>query len=175
MNKLRESVESCDGLPLGGDISKYLTWTPRFLKICFWLHCVFIAVQRLSLVTVSGAALWLWCLVFSWQCCFCRAQALGGVGIERCGARAELFCDVWNLPGPGVEPMSPALAGGLLTTRPQGKSWTPGLTVVHLPIEVEPTKLLGWMGSRGAMMRVGDEETLWLNSLAVSQGDVKRV
>ena len=29
---------------------------------------------------------------------------------------------VWDLPGPGLEPMSPALAGGLLTTAPPGKS-----------------------------------------------------
>ena len=64
MNKLRESIESCDGLPLGGDISRYLTWTPRFFKICFWLHCVFVAVHRLSLVAVDGAALYL-CVVFS--------------------------------------------------------------------------------------------------------------
>ena len=27
-----------------------------------------------------------------------------------------------NLPGPGIEPMSPALAGGLLTTGPLGRS-----------------------------------------------------
>ena len=29
---------------------------------------------------------------------------------------------MWNLPGPGIEPMSPALAGGFLTTVPPGKS-----------------------------------------------------
>ena len=28
----------------------------------------------------------------------------------------------WDLPGPGLEPMSPALAGGFLTTVPPGKS-----------------------------------------------------
>ena len=28
---------------------------------------------------------------------------------------------MWNLPGPGIEPMSPALAGGFLTTEPPGK------------------------------------------------------
>ena len=30
---------------------------------------------------------------------------------------------MWNLPRPGIESMSPALAGGFLTTRPPGKSW----------------------------------------------------
>jgi len=29
---------------------------------------------------------------------------------------------LWNLPGPAIEPMSPALAGGLLTTGPLGES-----------------------------------------------------
>ena len=28
---------------------------------------------------------------------------------------------MWNLPGPGLEPVSPALAGGFLTTGPPGK------------------------------------------------------
>ena len=48
----------------------------------------------------------------------CRAQALG------CGLQqAQLPCGVWDLtPGPGFKPMSPALAGRLLPTRPPGKS-----------------------------------------------------
>ena len=29
---------------------------------------------------------------------------------------------MWDLPGPGIEPLSPALADGFLTTRPPGKS-----------------------------------------------------
>ena len=28
---------------------------------------------------------------------------------------------MWNLPGAGIEPVSPALAGGFLTTEPPGK------------------------------------------------------
>ena len=30
---------------------------------------------------------------------------------------------MWDLPGPGLEPVSPALAGGFLTTAPPGKPW----------------------------------------------------
>ena len=30
---------------------------------------------------------------------------------------------MWDLPGPGLEPMSPALAGGFLTTAPPGKPY----------------------------------------------------
>ena len=29
---------------------------------------------------------------------------------------------MWDLPGPGIEPVSPELAGGFLTTEPPGKS-----------------------------------------------------
>ena len=38
------------------------------------------------------------------------------------GARAELLCGMGNLPGTGIEPVSLALAGGLLATVPPGKS-----------------------------------------------------
>ena len=31
---------------------------------------------------------------------------------------------MWDLPGPGIKPVSPALAGGFLTTAPPGKSQT---------------------------------------------------
>ena len=30
---------------------------------------------------------------------------------------------MWDLPGPGIEPVTPALAGGFLTTAPPGKSF----------------------------------------------------
>ena len=37
------------------------------------------------------------------------------------GSRAQPLRDMWNLPGPGLEPVSPASAGGLSTTAPPGK------------------------------------------------------
>ena len=33
-----------------------------------------------------------------------------------------MLCGIWNFPGPGIEPMSPELAGGFLPTAPPGKS-----------------------------------------------------
>ena len=41
--------------------------------------------------------------------------------LSSCGTRAQLPCGVWDLPGPGLEPVSPALAGRLSTTAPPGK------------------------------------------------------
>ena len=43
-------------------------------------------------------------------------------GLSSCGAQAQLLPGMWDLPGPGLEPVSPALAGGFLTTAPPGKS-----------------------------------------------------
>ena len=52
----------------------------------------------------------------------CRAHALGPFGLRGWGPRAYLFHSMWGLPGPGVEPMFPALGGGFLTTGWSGKS-----------------------------------------------------
>ena len=38
-----------------------------------------------------------------------------------CGSRAQLLSGMWDLPRPGLEPVSPALAGRFLTTAPPGK------------------------------------------------------
>ena len=78
----------------------------------------------------------------SWVCCAqdfssCSEQellffALHGIlivvasviveqGLSSCGTQAQLPLSMWNLPGRGMEPMSPALAGGFLSTAPPGK------------------------------------------------------
>ena len=41
--------------------------------------------------------------------------------LSSCGSRAQLLRDMWDLPRPGLEPVSPALAGGFSTTAPPGK------------------------------------------------------
>ena len=71
----------------------------------------------------------------------CRVQASHCSGFSHCGAEtlgswASVFaaqglnmCSAWalvahgmcSLPGPGIEPMSPALSGGFLSTVPPGK------------------------------------------------------
>ena len=38
-----------------------------------------------------------------------------------CGSRAHLLRGMWDLPRPGLEPVSPALAGRFSTTAPPGK------------------------------------------------------
>ena len=36
-------------------------------------------------------------------------------------SQAQLLCGMWDLPRPGLEPVSPALVGRLSTTAPPGK------------------------------------------------------
>ena len=44
---------------------------------------------------------------------------------------------MWDLPGPGIEPVSPALAGGFFTSEPPGK---PGSKDLIIPVS-QLTKL----------------------------------
>ena len=41
--------------------------------------------------------------------------------LNSCGTWAQLLCGMWDLPGSGIEPVSPALTGGFFTPEPPGK------------------------------------------------------
>ena len=41
--------------------------------------------------------------------------------LSNCGSRAQLLRGMWDPPRPGLEPVSPELAGRLSTTAPPGK------------------------------------------------------
>ena len=47
--------------------------------------------------------------------------------LSNCDSRAQLLCGMWDLPRPGLKPVSPSLAGRFSTTAPPGK---PGYTVL---------------------------------------------
>ena len=40
--------------------------------------------------------------------------------LSNCGSRAQLLCGMWDLSRPGLEPVSPALAGRFTTAAPPG-------------------------------------------------------
>ena len=77
----------------------------------------------------------------------CRAQALGHESfsswgsqalqrwLSSCDTQAWLLLSTWDLPGPGIKPVSPALAGRFLTTEP------PGTLRMVLKHEHEPSGL----------------------------------
>ena len=41
--------------------------------------------------------------------------------LSSCGSQAQLLRGIWDLPRPGLEPVSPASAGRFSTTAPPGK------------------------------------------------------
>ena len=94
----------------------------------------------LPLVLVSRGSLWLWCTGFSWLWVFwlwnMGSRKLGLQWLQHvclvfktprlwksrtCGTPAYAFHGMRDLPGPGIKPISPALAGGFLSPEPPGK------------------------------------------------------
>ena len=72
------------------------------------------------------------------------AQGLSSCGswaleyrLSSCGARAQLLRGMWDLPSPRIKPVSPALAGGFLTTVPPGKSLFQLLILIFLIVKLE--------------------------------------
>ena len=77
-------------------------------------------------------------------------------------AHRPLFCGMWDLPGPGIESMTPALAGGFLTTEPPGKPYTYILNL-HIILKIKENLGLAGIGKRemlGALLRLGRQA--WL-------------
>ena len=111
-----------------------------FSRICFFIYYLFLAAlglrwcTQLSPVVASRGPSSLRCAGLSLRW-FLPLRSMGSrrTGFSSCaspapeckssscGTRAQLLCGMWDLPRPGLEPMSPALAGGFLTTVPQGK------------------------------------------------------
>ena len=58
--------------------------------------------------------------------------------LSNCGSRAPLLRGMWDLPRPGLEPLSPALAGRFSTTAPPGKPITTVLifVIAHCAIAI---------------------------------------
>ena len=125
-----------------------------YLFAYFRLHWVFVATCGLSLVAASGGYSLLWCAGFSLQWLLllrsmgsrCTGfSSCGTRALERrlssCGARAWLFRGMWDPPGPGLEPVSPALAGGFLTIAPPGRSLAFGISTCPLAGQSQSWKL----------------------------------
>ena len=110
-----------------------------FLKIdlfIFIFGCVGSLLLPAGFIQLRRAGAVLRCSVRASHCggfSCCGARALGTRasvvvvrGLQSAGSVVmthglELLHGMWDLPGPGLEPMSPALADGFLTTVPPGK------------------------------------------------------
>ena len=117
-----------------------LTWQPHHVFFFFFLeiHVLFLFIYLFMTVL----SLRFWARAFS--SCGKRGPLLTAVRgpltiaaplvaehglqtrrLSNCGSRAQLLRGMWDLPRPGLEPVSPALAGRLSTTAPPGKPPTP--------------------------------------------------
>ena len=87
--------------------------------ITFEIKFIILVVHGLCLVAVHGLRMWWLLLLLSMGSgarglSICSPRTLE-LRLSSCDTGALLPWGIWDLPGPGIEPMSPALAGGFLT------------------------------------------------------------
>ena len=84
--------------------------------------CAGFSLRQLLLLWSAGPRTWAWAQQLQRGPPPCRLSSWG--------PWAKLSRDMWELPGPEIQPESPALGGGFLTTGPPGK---PKKTVFDVP------------------------------------------
>ena len=115
------------------------------------MHWVFVAARGLSLVAVSRGYSLLWCTGFLLQwLLLLRSTGSRRAGFSSCGSRAlerrlsscgawsYLLRGMWDLPEPGIEPVSPALAGRFLNTAPPGKPYVIQISILIVTFVLLP-------------------------------------
>ena len=105
----------------------------RHWNLFIWLHSVFAATCRLSLVPVpvnggysslkNAGSSSRWLLLCVERTLHAWTSAVAAHRLSSCGIQAQLLRGVWNPLEPGIKPMSLALAGRFLSTVPPRKSW----------------------------------------------------
>ena len=140
--------------------------TEKLLSVSYCFQCIFLIVYFFDCagsLLLSGlfsscgerGLLWLWCVVsLQW---LLLLQSMGSRALELqelwhmgsylwlSGSRtqaqqlwhmAQLLCGTWDRPGPGIKPVSPGLAKGLLTVEPPGKPSVFLYNVLHIHLIV---------------------------------------
>ena len=115
--------------------------------LCFFI-CLFLAVLGLCCCDQAFSSCGKWGLLSS---CSVWAPHYSGFSLQSIGFRVVahgLSCphSMWNLPGPVMEPTSPALAVRLLTTGPPGKSLS--VFLKHYLIQWNNSAIRDWIIDR---------------------------
>ena len=103
----------------------------NFLKKFIYLFIYLLAVLGLRFCAWAFSSCGKWGPLFIMVCgpLTVAASLVAEHGLQTrrlssCGSRAQLLRGMWDLPRPGLEPVSPALAGRFSTTAPPGKPIT---------------------------------------------------
>ena len=125
-----------------------------FLKFIYlWLCWVFVSVRGLSPVAASGGHSIAVHGPLTIAAPLVAEHRLQTRRLSSCGSRAQLLHGMWDPPRPGLEPVSPALAGRFSTTAPPGKPYMYSYKIimvgslcmshlVFLVILIQPFKLI---------------------------------
>ena len=128
-NSVVTGISHCSQLPrwpLKAEVHQQLraaafVFSEYFLTFCLFIFWLLWGSQAFSSCGEQGLLSKMRCLGFLRHRLPTAAASLAAEhGVY--GTQAQSPGGVWNLPRPGIEPMSPTLVGGLLTTEPQGKS-----------------------------------------------------
>ena len=65
--------------------------------------------------------------------------------LSDCGSRVQLLRGMWDLPEPGLEPVSPALAGRFSTTAPPGKPVMCSFQIPHKSEIIQRLSFCMWL------------------------------
>ena len=93
-------------------------------------------MQGLSLVVASGGHSSSRCVGLSLSRPLLLRSRLQTRRLSSCGSRAQPLRGMWDLPRPGLEPVSPALAGRFSTTAPPGKPSLSILRWIRIPSDL---------------------------------------
>ena len=116
------SVQGLNPCPLRWQVDSF------FFKIIYLFIYLFIAVLGLCFCARAFSSCGKWGPLFiavreplTVAASLVAEHRLQTRRLSSCGSRAQLLRGMWDLPRPGLEPVSPALAGRFSTTAPPGK------------------------------------------------------
>ena len=94
-----------------------------YLFIYFWLCWVFVSVRAFSSCSKQGPLFIAVHGPLTIVASLVAEHRLQTRRLSSCGSRAQLLRGMWDLPRPGLEPVSLVLAGRFPTTAPPGKPY----------------------------------------------------
>ena len=88
------------------------------------LHCcmrAFSSCRQQGLLSSCSTGFSLQWLLLLWSTSALAVPGLPELRLTSCSTQTWLLQGMWDLPRPGIKPMSPAFAGRFFTTKPPGK------------------------------------------------------